>query len=1067
MIINFSNLGGGGGSYTLPVASENTLGGVKIGSGITIDAEGHISAEGGSDPELREDIIEGRVVAGMAKQLQSPDGVSATGSPYVMRTTAGDASVSTGFANLNGVLANTIADEPVFESINGEYNAIPRGQANNEIWYTTTDGSALTPYSTTGFGANIISNTYEDGKGIITFDGTVTEIDGAFKNCATLASISLPETTLSIKNSAFFSCTNLTAITIPSSVTGITGNNPISYCSNLRYLEIPSSVTTLGNLTFRSSLIHNDDEIYFYSVVPPTGGTNFFYATDCVIYVPAESVDAYKSADGWSDYASRIQAIPETNDLTASNDDSEDIPTMSIDVATFREAVSETSGTYTFNYDGTSWSPAIADYGITVEGDVVEGDSISVVYVAAVTPSPMRNATPTAFYATGLNSFDKGGEFSTILEGKSINAEGQIVDEEGSYVAFVKAVKNLEDGYIVYGDTGVIGLADSYDVETVEVVEDNDGVVMADKDYIAITTYDLDTLCVHPRWSGYKDTDYEEFRIAKFVIPSTDKDGNDLPVCVAVGNTRNEYDFAGLKYIQRVEVVPFDEELIEQLRLTKIWGVDYVFDENNIHMVLDTPVVYDLAAEDNLYWADDFGVEGFEGTEVGAVSHTWYMANLVDKLRRDVVTKDELNIDRLNAVDELPENPENGQVFALKTPIMAESDFFSWDNTGKTSNYTITINHLPNDYQTIGSWKYYGGHPRLDWDGENGNFIFKTKYSGETAEVYDTIATIEPGTSANSISFYSQSGSTGSLNSFSYNWTNSSALTIRFNASMDIYSPDALNKGKVISSRERLVRYNINPGEWGEWVSDGRTGSYHLGNHVLHYAAIPADLDGQEIIALSYFDQENNRLHFYFDLQNDAIQARKSGDTTNYYTIYRNGGPVTVNVPSMGDLTVTWLDGQINFHKEWTSIYSYCKNVISTSTSHAHYELLNNGAALAGNPSANTVYNSMKFPLWNDKGIIVGQAEKTASEQSVYLNNTGYSNSMVFLKTGGSLPTRLWIPSQGGNQGQVLTSTGGNEPSWVNPNTITGGISFWRGTSDEYDAIATKDPNTFYIIVDE
>ena len=50
MIINFNNLGGGsggGGSYTLPVASASVLGGVKIGSGITIDQNGAISAQGG------------------------------------------------------------------------------------------------------------------------------------------------------------------------------------------------------------------------------------------------------------------------------------------------------------------------------------------------------------------------------------------------------------------------------------------------------------------------------------------------------------------------------------------------------------------------------------------------------------------------------------------------------------------------------------------------------------------------------------------------------------------------------------------------------------------------------------------------------------------------------------------------------------------------------------------------------------------------------------------------------------------------------------------------------------
>lgn len=47
MIIDFINLnGGGGGSYTLPIASNSTLGGIKVGSGLTINHEsGLLSAD--------------------------------------------------------------------------------------------------------------------------------------------------------------------------------------------------------------------------------------------------------------------------------------------------------------------------------------------------------------------------------------------------------------------------------------------------------------------------------------------------------------------------------------------------------------------------------------------------------------------------------------------------------------------------------------------------------------------------------------------------------------------------------------------------------------------------------------------------------------------------------------------------------------------------------------------------------------------------------------------------------------------------------------------------------------
>lgn len=47
MIIDFSNIngGGGGGGYVLPIASDTTLGGIKVGSGLTINSGGTLSAD--------------------------------------------------------------------------------------------------------------------------------------------------------------------------------------------------------------------------------------------------------------------------------------------------------------------------------------------------------------------------------------------------------------------------------------------------------------------------------------------------------------------------------------------------------------------------------------------------------------------------------------------------------------------------------------------------------------------------------------------------------------------------------------------------------------------------------------------------------------------------------------------------------------------------------------------------------------------------------------------------------------------------------------------------------------
>ena len=78
---------------------------------------------------------------------------------------------------------------------------------NNQIWYTSNDGNIINPNNTTGFGANMISNVYENGKGIITFDDDVTTIkESAFSNSNTLTNITIPNNVTTIERSAFYKC---------------------------------------------------------------------------------------------------------------------------------------------------------------------------------------------------------------------------------------------------------------------------------------------------------------------------------------------------------------------------------------------------------------------------------------------------------------------------------------------------------------------------------------------------------------------------------------------------------------------------------------------------------------------------------------------------------------------------------------------------------------------------------------------------------------------------------------------------------------------------------------------
>ena len=173
----------------------------------------------------------------------------------------------------------------------------------NNPYYCSIDGVLFKKYNT-------ILKQYPGGKqGAYAIPNGVTSIDiAAFYGCSGLTSVEIPNSVTSIGEWAFYSCSSLTSIDIPNSVTSI-GRDAFWNCTGLTSVSISNSVTSIGEETFADCI--SLTSFTNYALQPQMVNSNVFVDVDksaCTLYVPAESIEAYKAADVWKEFP-HIQAI--------------------------------------------------------------------------------------------------------------------------------------------------------------------------------------------------------------------------------------------------------------------------------------------------------------------------------------------------------------------------------------------------------------------------------------------------------------------------------------------------------------------------------------------------------------------------------------------------------------------------------------------------------------------------------------------------------------------------------------------------------------------------------------
>lgn len=610
-------------------------------------------------------IIDGSQITGhsaMADNLQSSKDQHSTDT-FIIRTTGGDASLSDGDAWLEDIRGYHTHTGYTPQSLSYTTSLSTRPQ--QEVSYTTyisSRGEQGISYTT-----SITSHVDQNISYTTSFTSHIIEtvIPGEEGEDPIVTTTEVPYPEFTIGNNFINSVTtNSGEITFTYNGTewnpllssydiGITNGTPLEGDS-----LIVSWQKEIGNLVFSI-----DENTFLNTVSDNIGQLTFIYNNNNWNYDLATYGISYNGNPVENDSIT-ITWQKQTTTLFFNLDDN-----------IFINAISETTGTTTFIYNGNNWSNNLNTYGITTVGVPLENDSITITWQKSI-PSLVININEDTFInaisaSTGTTTFvynSNGWNYDLTTYG--ITTSGATLEQDSITVSwqkenrgiitqsnprkFISTGWNLYDnskGYarvIKYHPEYGFGIGGTYtslqfstdaaktqNVQTITPVEGHFSI--PSDGYIHVTGGNATDTYIWMTWSDWTDQanggvfqPYVEYSIDFSSIMTTN-----FPYGLCeVENYKDEINFEFGTFTRRIDRIAYNTT---NLATVKSYGTPYEYDINYIYYVLSNSINGSIEMEGN-YTAYDHGLEMFTNTEEKVLANSIYGNNLKNKLERDVLT---------------------------------------------------------------------------------------------------------------------------------------------------------------------------------------------------------------------------------------------------------------------------------------------------------------------------------------------------------------------------------------------------------------------------------------------